>query len=300
MVSEADLGGDLFLDLDLDMDLPPDLTPEPRSTSENLSSEAEQEQPAPTRVRRRPIPRKGHTKSRNGCYNCKRRKVKCQENLPECYHCKRIGLVCEYPPPKNLDRNPAPRNALSVTPTTFSMEDMRFFQHFLLSAYPPLPIGGLEVWQGVARMSHHVSLRRSPESWTATRWCQYYPPSSIFPDPVHVAWTLTRVQILKYDFLIHAMLGLGASHLTIHACGDYSSHALTHRVQAIKSLNSVLSRPNLSQEDGDAAFATIMSLTFQSSYMPEGMFDFVSMVRGCQCSNSLPEFCKNSSTRNLG
>jgi hypothetical protein len=140
---------------------------EPRSTS---ASGAEAGTPGALRVRRRPIPRKGHTKSRNGCYNCKRRKVKCQENQPECYHCKRIGLACEYPPPKNgaaaITGGGAvsagvscggPSPALQATPTLFTIEDMRFFQHFLIVAYPSLPIGGDEIWKEVAQMSHHVS-----------------------------------------------------------------------------------------------------------------------------------------------
>lgn len=46
---------------------------------------------------RRPIPRKGHTKSRRGCFNCKRRRIKCNEKHPECNHCVKAGLQCDYP-----------------------------------------------------------------------------------------------------------------------------------------------------------------------------------------------------------
>jgi hypothetical protein len=46
---------------------------------------------------RRPIPRKGHTKSRRGCYSCKRRRIKCNERHPDCNHCIKAGLQCEYP-----------------------------------------------------------------------------------------------------------------------------------------------------------------------------------------------------------
>ncbi|KAL2753688.1 hypothetical protein ACRALDRAFT_1077366 [Sodiomyces alcalophilus JCM 7366] len=41
--------------------------------------------------------RRGHTKSRRGCYNCKRRRIKCQETRPACGHCIKTGLQCEYP-----------------------------------------------------------------------------------------------------------------------------------------------------------------------------------------------------------
>lgn len=113
-------------------------------------------------VRRRPIPRKGHTKSRRGCFNCKRRKVKCQETLPECGNCTRIGLVCEYPDIRSrqsLVVSTAPSlstTTLQSTPTLFTPEDMRFFHHFLVNAYPPLPIRGDDIWRQVAPLSHSV------------------------------------------------------------------------------------------------------------------------------------------------
>lgn len=35
--------------------------------------------------------RRGHTKSRLGCLQCKKRKVKCQETLPACANCTKRG-----------------------------------------------------------------------------------------------------------------------------------------------------------------------------------------------------------------
>ncbi|KAF4461811.1 Sterol uptake control 2 [Fusarium albosuccineum] len=77
------------------------------------------------------------------------------------------------------------------------------------------------------------------------------------------------------------MLGLAASHLSMSNITDYSSDALSHRVRAIKLLNTALSKPCSSKAEADARFATIMALTFQSSYMPEGMVEFLVMLRGC-------------------
>lgn len=117
------------------------------------------------RVRRKPIPRKGHTKSRRGCYNCKSRKVKCQENVPICLNCSRIGLVCEYPEPAQvLIRRPAPAPLPSPeppiqaipAPTMFSVDDLRFFHHFVVTAYPPLPIKRGDIWRNVAAISYDV------------------------------------------------------------------------------------------------------------------------------------------------
>ncbi|KUJ21302.1 uncharacterized protein LY89DRAFT_778872 [Mollisia scopiformis] len=38
--------------------------------------------------------RQQHRKSRNGCGNCKRRKVKCDESQPSCLNCRKRGLEC--------------------------------------------------------------------------------------------------------------------------------------------------------------------------------------------------------------
>jgi hypothetical protein len=78
------------------------------------------------------------------------------------------------------------------------------------------------------------------------------------------------------------MLALGAQHLTLCSNTDYTRQALGHRIQAIKALNLQLSKPNPSKAEGDAAFGAAMSLTFQSSYMPDGLIDFISMIRGCE------------------
>lgn len=42
--------------------------------------------------------RKFHKKSKNGCDNCKRRRVKCDENKPHCLKCQKMGLECVYTP----------------------------------------------------------------------------------------------------------------------------------------------------------------------------------------------------------
>ncbi|KAM5363550.1 hypothetical protein ACJZ2D_011934 [Fusarium nematophilum] len=62
------------------------------STS-NASTELVSRQP----TQKQRLERRGHTKSRRGCYNCKRRRIKCQETRPACGHCTKTGLKCEYP-----------------------------------------------------------------------------------------------------------------------------------------------------------------------------------------------------------
>jgi len=106
--------------------------------------------------------RKGHRKSRLGCFNCKKRKIKCQENRPQCHHCVKAGLPCQYPVPGaamalQYASLQTPQPPLSVTSTTFSLIDMHLFHHFLTRAYPHLPVGADHVWVNIIpAFAHHV------------------------------------------------------------------------------------------------------------------------------------------------
>jgi hypothetical protein len=126
--------------------------------------------------------RKGHRKSREGCFNCKRRKIKvcicpkwtpmlmlfqCQETQPACENCTKKKIECSYPAPKSLKAlqgsllySPSPIASVTLhsTPIIFSLTDMRLFHHFLTDAYPHLPVGSDSAWLSqVPLIAHHVS-----------------------------------------------------------------------------------------------------------------------------------------------
>ncbi|BCS28758.1 Zn(II)2Cys6 transcription factor [Aspergillus puulaauensis] len=84
-------------------------------------------------------PRRRHRKSRNGCLECKRRRIKCDEMKPSCSRCILMLQKCIYPPtsptsqpqgetqgeaPKQRDERalslptPSPRSALSPSPSS--------------------------------------------------------------------------------------------------------------------------------------------------------------------------------------
>lgn len=79
-----------------------------------------------------------------------------------CGPCRRLALVCEYAHQKGTLVRAAPTapagRPLRTTPGVLEMTDLRFFRHFLLEAYPPLPILGRDVWEEVSQMSHHVGI----------------------------------------------------------------------------------------------------------------------------------------------
>ena len=84
---------------------------------------------------------------------------KCKENRPSCDYCAHRGLQCEWPELqinqvgvviRNVMQNAVPELAVPATPQSnlpvFTMQDFRFFQHFIDSAYPHHPIDNDWQW----------------------------------------------------------------------------------------------------------------------------------------------------------
>ncbi|RCI17230.1 hypothetical protein L249_2441 [Ophiocordyceps polyrhachis-furcata BCC 54312] len=212
-------------------------------------------------VQRQRLERRGHTKSRRGCYNCKRRRIKvldspsppsavagltrplppgtqCQETRPACGHCIKTGLECEYPSLPRLVHQP--QNQIPL----FSLQDMRLFQHFLTQCYPVMhPLKQDGIW------THEI------------------------PCIAH-----------NHDFLMHAILGFAASELahTDDSSGLLTA-AMTHRVKAIRAIKKRLtddSGTGMAYEEANALVATCFALTFQSVTLDDGLPDYMTFIRG--------------------
>ena len=80
---------------------------------------------------------------------------------------------------------------------------------------------------------------------------------------------------------MHALLGLAATCLTFACDADYSALAIYHRLLAIQGLNEALSTTPWTSDEGDALLAACYALAFQSYFMKDGMYEYLTMVRGC-------------------
>ncbi|RFU77651.1 c6 transcription factor [Trichoderma arundinaceum] len=126
----------------------------PPKAGENETPNTKINESLPLKRKKKPVPGKGFHKSRRGCYNCKRRRVKCSEAKPECRDCSRMGLICVYPEsPLPTSRRSHGITSSSLKPSV-NLDHLRFYHHFLLEAYPPAPHGAESVWHNVAAMSH--------------------------------------------------------------------------------------------------------------------------------------------------
>lgn len=202
------------------------------------------------------LQRKPHTKSRNGCIPCKRRKIKCSEERPQCTSCSYRGTDCRYAaiipsgrsarrPPINVFVTNLSASDFMAAPehSTFSLRDLRCFHHFLTAVPHPLPLGNRRVW------------------------------ASDLPQIAH-----------RHEYLMSAMLALGGAELQancLHAIEE--PDILKHRGQAIAGLQRALtdaaSWSSLGQPD--AILATCYILVYQSSRMHDAIDDFSIAVRGC-------------------
>ncbi|KAG7132489.1 Sterol uptake control protein 2 like [Verticillium longisporum] len=181
------------------------------------------------------LERRGHTKSRRGCFNCKRRRIKCQETQPACGHCRKSGLQCEYPSLPQITHQPQHKIPI------FTMEDMRFFQHFLLQCYPHHPLGNENVW------THEVPCL-----------------SQTHPYLMHAILGLAACELRKQDpsVLPQAM---------VHR---------TKAIRAMKKSIAGLPRRGLTHEQANALISACFALTFQSVLLEDGMPEYMAFIRG--------------------
>ncbi len=195
--------------------------------------------------------RRGHSKSRLGCLNCKRRRVKCNEQRPTCSPCRRLGLLCDYA----LAAGPS-----QPAPSPLCLEDLRFYYQFLNTAFPSLPLRAEQTWKKCAAMSHQVRA------------------ADVLNERHRHTHSLTPFT-LQSECLAHAALGLGALHLTKHGNVDYSSQALTHRVSALKIVHQQFAKPPRDQDNADSLFAALLCLAAQTTLLPDGIAEYLTITR---------------------
>ncbi|KAF2182926.1 hypothetical protein K469DRAFT_751817 [Zopfia rhizophila CBS 207.26] len=121
-----------------------------RSQSATSGDDGSQQQsPAPYRMSSRNAYRRSHGKSRTGCKNCKRRKIKCDEQRPSCRNCLKHRVDCEFV--VGLDAFLRPRNATTAQPNSdLNMFDLELMHHYTTSAYATLSCEPVlrNLWRG--------------------------------------------------------------------------------------------------------------------------------------------------------
>ncbi|ETN44117.1 uncharacterized protein HMPREF1541_10667 [Cyphellophora europaea CBS 101466] len=265
--------------------------------------------------------RRTHTKSRHGCFPCKRRKVKCTEEHPQCMNCFQRNTPCEYPNPASLllkrpplappragsspvrilpfpFRTPSDSTAATdsagspaaaaATSSELNLLDLRLFHHFLTATYPHLPAGNETIWTTtipvIAASRPYLMHALLGLAATHLHLLSSSPLASSTPSPSLA------------PFPAPPSLGTNTSTPCTNPCHSTAIHTspppnaklsatgVAHRTAALAGLHASLglSSSSWSRDDVDAMLAAAYALTFQATYMLEdGLVDFVTMVRGC-------------------
>ncbi|KAK5047366.1 hypothetical protein LTR84_006889 [Exophiala bonariae] len=203
------------------------------------------------------IHRRSHTKSKAGCLSCKIRRIKCSEEKPTCTNCVRRSRICEWPAPRLNPIHLRFGNSACQT----SVEPPK---HSVSSVNDGFTLRDL-------RLFHHFLNHASPS----------------LPLGNQGIWVRDIPQLVhEYDHLMHALLALGASHISSRTTKTGNTEkdnyrALEHRGRAIAGLKKAFSQNEGSPPESDAMLATCYALAFQSAHVSNGSLDFATFVRGC-------------------
>ncbi|KAL3434516.1 hypothetical protein BDV09DRAFT_89044 [Aspergillus tetrazonus] len=188
-------------------------------------------------------PRRSHTKSRNGCDQCKKRRVKCDEQGPPCSNCKSRELECFY------SRTPVSRSlsSTSASPTTLG---------YSYSATPYVA----QPYQQVTSASPGDDLRAAELRRLELMHkfsTETYQSFSNSPSDFHTWQVVVPQKALHHDFLLKGILAAASLHI---ASSLDPSAALTYINTALEYHNQTLTPfrhaiDDISPQNCDAVFA---------------------------------------------
>ncbi|UPK92901.1 hypothetical protein LCI18_003836 [Fusarium solani-melongenae] len=158
----------------------------------------------PTTGRRRP-----HRKSRTGCFECRRRRIKCGEERPACAACVRHNHPCVYPSTQQATPCPTPATDHPTVQSLDSEASLTSSLSVPLLAERdqiPFPSSPTFVLDDLALL-HHYSLSTSLDIVKSSGGDEY--------------WQKIVPQVgFRHAFVMHGILGLAALHLAYRQCAE--------------------------------------------------------------------------------
>jgi hypothetical protein len=238
-------------------------------------------------------PKRPHKKSRAGCDQCRKRRVKCDESKPRCTSCTYRDEDCRYIRPQLAQRDcdtKGKRSSSRSSPSTLihdaTPEALRAKARPVYSSAtlnPPKPPASDPIPITDLALMHH---------W-CTRTCLSFTPAGadLFRD--HVGQ-----EALRFDYLMEALLALTLLHVASEindtvVSQPYLDAALQHQNRALSGLRATLG--DISTSNCDAIFASsilIMVCAIVSPLLPtcdnnypaksttESMLSLVDFIKG--------------------
>ncbi|KAF9890149.1 hypothetical protein FE257_006310 [Aspergillus nanangensis] len=193
-------------------------------------------------------PRRTHTKSRNGCDQCKKRRVKCDEQGPPCSNCVARELPCTYlntPVARTLAHSSSPATPLHTPHPSAPSPDSSIITHH--HALGPRP---------ATSPDDHHSRRQDLELMHRFSTDTYQSLCNNSLDQHTWQITLPR-KALEYDFLMNGILAVAALHTAATTkppeALSYLDAALEYHNQASTPFRHAID--NITPSNCDAVFA---------------------------------------------
>ncbi|KAK8239598.1 C6 zinc finger protein [Phyllosticta capitalensis] len=207
--------------------------------------------------------RRSHRKSRLGCANCKRRRIKCDEKKPACTNCVRHAIHCDFllPASQTSRASAGPSNSASpseqLTPTEPSLAD---------AATPMLPGSTPSPWMDTSTTPSSTQgpsgldvaqLELFHHYCTSTAYTLYSLPG------LQNFWRVNAPSIgFSHPFVLHGLLSMAASHLSRFddERRDYFQRQMEHHWGiAIRTATSVISHVDSENAPALYLFAVVAS-----------------------------------------
>ncbi|KAH7153433.1 hypothetical protein EDB81DRAFT_868488 [Dactylonectria macrodidyma] len=248
-------------------------------------------------------PRCGHSKSRNGCTNCKRRRVKCDEMHPVCSNCQRHEFAC------SLSQAEAPSAIRTELPyiTTLVADlnppskgfhsDKERTSTPLLPSYQPAPSTYLDPLPPEELSRRSLELMHHYSTITASTL-------SLRQDVAYACREAIPREGYKHSFASHGILALAAAHkahLIPNSRDVYLKLCDYHSMLGSKGFEYELQKPTEDNSMALFGFATLLILysftlpirsTKQKLNNPIDSFcELASLIRGLKTTLS-PLVCR--------
>ncbi|EEU42298.1 uncharacterized protein NECHADRAFT_93369 [Fusarium vanettenii 77-13-4] len=190
-------------------------------------------------------PHKQHTKSKYGCFECKRRRVKCGEEKPYCSHCVRRRMRCKYPDRPPPLEPPSPSSQADSTPDLNQQHGLTG----LNSNYRTVLVGCTS--QNSSRSDYCIHDMALLHHWTIATSLELFKG-----DDKHNFWQIMVPQTgYEHPFVMNAILSLAALHRAYLIRPDSHHHmadAAVHHSNALRGFQEALS--HVSDENSEALF----------------------------------------------
>ncbi|KAF2182750.1 hypothetical protein K469DRAFT_636060 [Zopfia rhizophila CBS 207.26] len=208
--------------------------------------------------------RRPHSKSRFGCLSCKKRRIKCGEELPSCQNCTKRHLDCTYSQSRTFDTGTSSQERSTSGGSPANCEQQNGTQPLLPSLYGQDPINKLGIaatrLQELQLMFHYI---------TAT--CETMTHG---PEDMEVWRTAIPLEAVKHEFLMDGLLALSSLHFAFQNPDlrwTYTEIAVQYQNSGLRRFNIALG--GITEDNCHALFAFSLIITILAFALPTVSFD---------------------------